>query len=153
MNNLVEIANGLEKAGYVAQHNVVDDVIIVKLDCGDGRGRIPAVLMIEDGRLSITAQICTLGELLEENLVLFAMAALDANSRISPFAFSLITERDDESITDSSDYVVILIDHIPISGEAVFGQSELESAMQSLINAIAGSREVVQAGFIETSEC
>jgi hypothetical protein len=138
MDNLAQIHEGLQNAGYVAKHDLENDVVIISLD-----GGIPAVLMVENNQLSITAQICTLGELQEDNLLTFAMAALDANSRISPFAFSLITERDDPSITEPSEYAVTLVDHIPLGD---FEQPELESAMQSLLTALVGSREAIQAG-------
>lgn len=141
MNNLTQIQTGLEDLGFVAKHNIADEVLVVILD-----GGIRAVLMIENEQLAITAQVCTLGELREENLLVFSMAALDANSRISPFAFSLITERDDPSITDTKDYVVTLVDHIPLGD---FEQSELESAMQSLFTALVSSREVLEAGVAE----
>ena len=138
MDNLAEIQNGLEDLGFVANHNIADGIIVVRLD-----GGTPAALMIEGDHLSITTQVCTLGELREENLAVFAMAALDANSRISPFAFSLITERDDPTIQDTSQFVVTLVDHIPLGD---FEKPELESAMQSLITALVGSREILEAG-------
>lgn len=144
MDNLAQIQQGLEDAGYVSRHNTEDDVVVIQLD-----GGIPAVLLIEHDQLSITAQVCTLGELREENLATFAMAALDANSRISPFAFSLITERDDPSITNPAEYAVTLVDHIPLGD---FEQPELEAAMQSLITALVGSREVIEAGCHESAE-
>lgn len=141
MNNLAEIHQGLEDLGFIAKHNIEDSVVVVTLD-----GGIPAVLMIEDDDLSITAQLCTLGELHEENMLVFSMAALDANSRISPYAISLITERDDPSIVDTAEYVVTLVDHIPLGD---FEQSELASAMQSLLTALVGSREVLEVGVAE----
>jgi hypothetical protein len=141
MSNLAEIQQGLEDLGFVSEYKVEDNLIVVSLD-----GGIPAVLMIENESLSITAQLCTFGELREENLTVFAMAALDANSRISPFAISLITERDDPSITDPSEYVVTLVDHIPLGD---FESSELAAAMQSLLTALVGCREVVEAGCAE----
>lgn len=144
MDNLAEVHNGLEDLGFVANHNIADGIIVVSLD-----GGMPAALMIDGGHLSITAQVCTLGELREANLTVFAMAALDANSRVSPFAFSLITERDDPTIQDMSQYVVTLVDHIPLGD---FEKPELESAMQSLITALVGSREVLEAGCQEIVE-
>lgn len=144
MDNLAEIQNGLEDLGFVAKHNIADGIIVVRLD-----GGTPAALMVEGDQLSITAQVCTLGELRDDNLAVFAMAALDANSRISPFAFSLITERDDPTIQDTSQYVVTLVDHVPLGD---LEKPELESAMQSLITALVGSREVLEAGCVETAQ-
>lgn len=136
MNNLTQIQQGLEDAGYVAKQG--DDSILVRLD-----GGIPAVLTIEEDVLTITCQLATLGELREENLLEFAFASLDVNSRITPFAISLITERDDASIADTSEYVVILVDSIPLGD---FEQTELESAMQSLLTALIGCKEVIEVG-------
>lgn len=136
MNNLPQIQQGLENAGYVAKQE--DDVIQVRLD-----GGIPAVLMIVEDQLQITCQLATLGELREDNALEFAYAALDANSRISPYAISLITERDDPSIEDTSEYVITLVDSIPLGD---FEQTELVSAMQSLLTALVGCREVMEVG-------
>ena len=144
MDNLAEVQTGLEELGFVAKYNIADEIIVVSLD-----GGTPAVLMIEGDHLSVTAQVCTFGELRDDNLAVFAMAALDANSRISPFAFSLITERDDPSIQNMSEYVVTLVDHVPLGD---LEKPELESAMQSLITALVGSREVLEAGCQETVE-
>jgi hypothetical protein len=136
MENLTQIHTGLEEAGYVAKQE--DDAIIIRLD-----GGIPAVMTVEDETLLITCQIATLGELREENALEFAYAALDANSRITPFAISLITDRDDPSIKDTSEYVVTLVDSVPLGD---FEQSELVSAMQSLLTALVGCREVIEVG-------
>lgn len=137
MSNLPQILEGLEVAGYVAKQE--EDTILVRLD-----GGIPAVLTINRfNELQITCQLATLGELREENSLEFAFAALDVNSRISPFAISLITERDDESITDASEYVVTLVDTIPLGD---FEQSELMAAMQSLLTALVGCKEVLEVG-------
>ena len=140
MNNLPQIHQGLEDAGYIAKHE--DDAILVRLD-----GGIPAILTIDDGNLQITCQLATLGELREENALEFAYAALDANSRLLPYAMSLITERDDPSITDTSEYVVTLVDSVPLGD---FEQPELESAMQSLLTALVGCREVMEVGCKES---
>jgi len=142
MNNLPQILEGLESAGYVARHE--GDAILVRLD-----GGIPAVLMVEDDKLVITCQLATLGELREENMLEFSFAALDANSRISPFAISIITERDDPSIESTDEYVVTLVDSIPLGD---FEQTELDSAMQSLLTALVGSREVLEAGMREPAQ-
>ena len=136
MSNLPQILEGLEDAGYVAKQE--EDAILVRLD-----GGIPAVLTVDDDELHITCQLATLGELREENSLEFAFAALDVNSRISPFAISLITERDDASLTDASEYVVTLVDTIPLGD---FEQSELMSAMQSLLTALIGCKEVLEVG-------
>lgn len=138
MNNLAEIQQGLENLGFVSKYKTEDDMIVVRLD-----GGIRAVLMVKDDSLAITAQLCTLGELQEESLTVFAMAALDANSRLSPYAISLITERDDPSIVDVSEYVVTLVDNVPLGD---FESIELAAAMQSLLTALVGCREVLEAG-------
>jgi hypothetical protein len=142
MTNLTDIHEGLEKAGYVARLD--EDAILVRLD-----GGFPAVLMIdrERNQLCVTCQLATLGEIREENALQFAFSALDANSRLSPFAVSLITERDDPTITDTSEYVVTLVDNIPLGD---FEQVELEACMQSLLTALVGSRDVLEAATKDT---
>ena len=136
MNNLPQIQQGLEDAGYVKTHQ--DDAILIRLD-----GGFPAVMTIDDNQLQITCQLATLGEIREDNAFEFAFAALDANSRITPFAISLITDRDDPSIADPSEYVITLVDSVALGD---FEQSELESAMQSLLTAIVGCKEVLEIG-------
>ncbi len=59
-----------------------------------------------------------------------------------------ITERDDPTIQDTSQYVVTLVDHIPLGD---FEKPELESAMQAMITALVGSREVLEAGCSEAA--
>jgi len=136
MDNLTQICTGLEQAGYVAKQD--DTCVLVRLD-----GGIPVVLTSDGENLQITCQLATLGELNEERMLEFAFAALDANSRISPYAISLITEKDDRTITSPSEYVVTLVDSVPLGD---FEQSELVAAMQSLLTAIEGSREVIAVG-------
>jgi hypothetical protein len=137
MDNLTGIATGLEKLGYVAEQDEL--AIVVRLD-----GGFAATLTINgQSELVITCQVATLGELREENLLTFFAAALDANSRIAPFAFSLITERDDSTIASERQYVVTLVDTVPLGD---FEEQELEAAMQSLVTALVGSREVLEAG-------
>jgi hypothetical protein len=87
--------------------------------------------------------LATLGELREANMVEFMTAALDVNSRISPFAVSLLTERDDPTIDKPEEYVVTLVDTVPLGD---FEQSELEYLMQSLLTALISCKEIIEVG-------
>lgn len=136
LNTLPEIEEELSKLAY--ECDLIDHAIVTNI------GAFAVALTIdEDGSLTISCQVMNLGQVQEEKLTEFAFAALDANSRISPYAFSLITLADDPDLTDEADYLVVLTDKIPLSD---LSECELRSSMQSLQTAILGSRDVLIAG-------
>lgn len=136
LNTLPEIEEELGKLAY--ECDLIDNAIVTSI------GSFAVVLTIDDdGSLTITCQIMELGQVREDKLTQFAYAALDANSRISPYAFSLITVADDPDLTDEKDFLVVLTDKIPLGD---LSECELRSAMQSLQTAILGSRDVLEAG-------
>ena len=75
----------------------------------------------------------------KDNLHRFALAALDANGRIAPFAYALLTE-EIEGEEDGRHWPVVLIHSIPLGD---FSEKELDCAMRSLVEALVGSRQVL----------
>ena len=136
LNTLPDIEKELGKLAY--ECDLIDNAIVTNI------GAFTVVLTIDDdGFLNITCQVMELGQVQGEKLTEFAFAALDANSRISPYAFSLITVADDPDLTDEADYLVVLTDKIPLGD---LSGCELRSAMQSLQTALLGTRDVLEAG-------
>jgi hypothetical protein len=88
----------------------------------------------------ITCLITTIGLMENETVYKFAVAALDANSRIMPFAYALITESTDPENDDDNEWPVVLTHAIPIGD---FSKSELESAMHSLVKALMDGHNVL----------
>ncbi|MEE9263180.1 MAG: hypothetical protein V3V11_01885, partial [Vicinamibacteria bacterium] len=83
------------------------------------------------------------GDIPEDNISTFAVAALDANSRISPFAFATLTASDNPELDEPQQWPVVLTDSIPLGD---LSPGELEAAMNSLWSALAESRDVLEAG-------
>ena len=141
ITNLTQVAEVLESAGYEAICD--DDAVHTKV--GGLQNPFTAVLTINLDRnvLVITCQLAKLGDFPEDNISTFAVAALDANSRISPFAFATLTASDNPELDEPEQWPVVLTDSLPLgdlSGE------ELESAMNSLWSALAETRDVLEAG-------
>ena len=141
ITNLTQVAEALELAGYEAACH--EDAVYTKV--GGTQSPFTAVLTINLDRnaLVITCQLAKLGDVPEENISAFAVAALDANSRISPFAFATLTASDNPELDQPQQWPVVLTDSIPL-GDLSGG--ELEAAMNSLWSALAESRDVLEAG-------
>lgn len=139
MDNVQDISDldGVERALEAYSPVRQDAAVVVDL-----KG-FPTAITVENDYLAINCQLATLGEFPEENIPDFAISALDVNSRISPFAVSLITSADDPSLDDESDFVVVLVDHLPLVD--LCGE-ELRNAMDSLLAALLSCREVIACG-------
>ena len=139
--NLTQVAEALESAGYEAICH--DGAVHTKV--GGMQKPFTAVLTINADRnaLVITCQLARLGDIPEDNISTFAVAALDANSRISPFAFATLTASDNPELDEPQQWPVVLTDSIPLGD---LSPGELEAAMDSLWSALAESRDVLEAG-------
>ncbi|HIC35281.1 MAG TPA: hypothetical protein EYO78_10765 [Gammaproteobacteria bacterium] len=137
INNLPQIQEVTERLGYEA--SLADDALIVKI------GKFPAILTIDGGRLSINCKVARAGDIPEANQADFATAALDANTRLSPYALAMITDIDDPSSEgQEDDWPIVLTDTIPLGD---FEECELKSALSDLQAALVGSKEVLQIAF------
>ncbi len=137
MNNLPQIKETAERLGYKAV--LTDDALIVRI------GNFPTFLTIDQGRLCINCKIARAGDVPESNQAAFATSALDANTRLSPYAIAMITDIDDPSCEGlEEDWPIVLTDTIPLGD---FEESELRAALVDLQAALVGSKEVLQIAF------
>lgn len=142
INNLAEVHEALQDLAYVS--DLHPEAVLAKV------GSFPVVVTINGkGELVISCQIAKLGAIQEDRLTEFAFAALDANSRLSPFAISILTEDDgctcccSDETAEEMDYPIVLVDNIPLGD---LSKDELKKAFESLYTAIIGCREVLESG-------
>ncbi len=141
LNNLPQIQEAAEQLGY--RTSLVDDALVVRI------GPFPAILTIDEGRLSINCQVARAGDIPPNNQTEFAVAALDANTRLSPYALAMITDIDDPSSAGQENHwPIVLVDTIPLED---FEECELKSALSDLQAALVSSKEVLQIAFTEAS--
>lgn len=138
ISTLAEAHETLGLLGYQATLN--EHSVGVKL--GGGEHPFAAVIThnSENNHFQITCMMAKLGQVGDDHLTRFAIAALDANSRISPFAYALLTETDNPDLEDEAEWPVVLTHSIPIGDLA---REELESAMSSLVAALLDSVNVL----------
>ena len=86
--NLAEVARDLESFGY--EVDLQDEAVHTKV--GGEQNPFTVLLTIDKARnaLVITCQLAKLGDIGEDSVPAFTIAALDANSRINPFAFATL---------------------------------------------------------------
>jgi hypothetical protein len=102
------------------------------------------VLTINDSNeVVINCQVAKLGDLNEDDIPTVQFGLLDANTRISPFAFGIISGSDNPEINDAAQFPIVLTDSIPL-GDLSTG--ELNAAMDSLLVAIESAGEVLRLG-------
>lgn len=144
ISNLAEVHEALQDLAYPAELHP-EAVITWPIK----RGTFPVIVTINTrSELVISCQIAKLGAIQEDRLTEFAFAALDANSRLSPFAISIITEADspmpaNKDENEEKNYPIVLVDNIPLGD---LSKDELRKAFESLHAALIGSREVLEAG-------
>lgn len=135
IETLVDVHAQLTDLGYEA--DLHPDAVFSKV------GQFPVVLTINmKSELVINCQLATLGQIQEDKLTEFAFAALDANSRLSPFALCLITEADTPELAEE-DFPIVLLDNIPLGD---FSKDELRKAFEALHGALINSRNVLEVG-------
>lgn len=144
ISTMDDVVTALQELGYHAklEFNTVDNVVItgVSLTEEDGSSREFPMLITEtgtpeNGSLEFNCQICTIGDLeqeqeLDDALAALAWVFLALNAEIQPWAIALINP---DGELDSSD-TVVLTDSVP-TGD--FSMAELESIMTSLLRALA----------------
>jgi hypothetical protein len=136
---LVEVHETLLSLGY--QSAFQNSSVAVKVGGLDK----PFVAVITHNQstnhFQITCLVTKLGQIDEDNLTHFAIAALDANSRIVPFAFALLTEATSTKANKVEDWPVVLVHAIPVGD---LSRGELDSAMKSLVAALIASANVLE---------
>ncbi len=135
IRSLLEIQESLLQLGYEAV--LKDQAVVVKV----GGLEHPFIAVVtenhETNAFNISCLVTRFGEIGEENLLHFTIAALDANIRIRPFAYALLVEGGSD---DGEDWQVILTHSIPW---ADLSGTELASAMKSLVTALMDSVHVL----------
>ncbi len=141
INSLDQVAQVLEQNGYAVQ--LEEDAVYTGV--GGSENPFTAVLSINDTtrQLLINCQLATLGDLEEEVLTATALAALDANTRVCPYAYAIISEADDPDLDNEQKWPLVLTDSMPLGG---LSDDELMANIDSLWQAIAASREVLEIG-------
>lgn len=137
LSTLIQIHESLQKLGYEVE--LRQESVLAKIDS------FPVVITINSlSDVVISCQIATMSDIAEDRLGEFAFAALDANTRIRPYAFGIITGLDNpETDEDESDYPIVLTDCLPLGD---FSEDELAKSMQALVSALMNSRQVLEVG-------
>jgi hypothetical protein len=137
---LSDVRETLALLGYQATLN--ENSVVVRV--GGLKKPFPAVITHNKltNHFQISCMVTKLGSMPEEKIPAFALAALDANSRIAPFAYALLTDSDDPKKDKPEEWQVVLMHSVPIGD---FSRGELESAMKSLLTALVDSKNVMNA--------
>ena len=121
IETLEQVEDTLQNLGYETKL----DSEAVAFKVGDF---VSVATISEDGKLVINCQVATEGQIQNDE---FFAAALDANSRISPYAFALLTPENDGIEGEGQ---VVLTDSIPMLDlDPVELQSSVDSLRQALI--------------------
>lgn len=141
LTTLSEIARVLEDSGYEVAKGGAS--LAVKIPYA---GNAPALasLTIDEirAKLIISSRVARYGDVAQDRLPAFQAALLDANTRIDPFAFATLTDRDDPNLESPDEWIVVLIESLPIGD---LSANELRVAMADLAKALPTSGEILAA--------
>jgi hypothetical protein len=142
MHNIASLPQLHEALGVLGyQATLSDTAVTVKV----GGLAKPFTAIVTHNALNkhfqFTCQVATLGQIPEDKVPHFAVAALDANNRIVPFAYALISAEDDPKLTNPKTWPVVLIHAVPIGD---YSLNELAASMNSLLSALIDSRKLVE---------
>lgn len=141
IDNLDAVADALEAGGYEVQQLEGS----VSTAVGGADAPFVAVLTINEERneLVINCQVATLGDIPDKNVAEFAIACLDANSRIRPFAFATLTATDNPALDNPDKWPIVLTDSVPLGD---LSDTELQAAMDNLWAALVSGADVLRIG-------
>jgi len=140
IENLEQVAEALMELGY----NVVHSEEAVHMAVGGMNTPFTAVMTINDSNeIVINCQVAKLGDLNEDDIPTVQFALLDANTRIRPYAFGIISGSDDTEMNDAAQFPIVLTDSLPLGD---LSSGELNAAMDSLLVAIESADEVLRIG-------
>ncbi len=138
IENIRQLAEALEELGYPVTAN--EDAAHVAI--GGVEKPFAASLTINSHQeLVITAQVARLKDFNEDDLPLVMFGLLDANTRIRPYAFGIITDGEDEG--DAGDIPIVVTDSLKVGDLC---KAELAASMDSLLVALNASGEALRAG-------
>ncbi len=140
IENLLHVAEALEELGYAVNSN--EDAVHVAIG-GTEKPFVAVLTISERGELVVTSQIATLGDLNEDDIPTVQFGLLDANTRVRPFAFAIITSADNPDIADAADFPIVVTDSLPIGDLC---KAELAAEMDGLLFALNSSGEALRSG-------
>lgn len=140
LDSLQQFADVLEANAYECKLN--ENSVQVKV--GSKKNPIAGVITIDEASnsMNITCRIARLGDIPEENVPQFMAACLDANTRILPYAFGLLTASDNVDLDDPKEWPIVLVDSIPLGD---LSEEEFLSSMSDLWIALQASRDVLSS--------
>jgi hypothetical protein len=128
----------LEHHGYTPK--VSGDSVFVPI--GGGASPYTAAFTFnQKEQLQITCQLATLGDFREDKIAELSLAALDANTQISPFAFAVIGAS--EGDVDIHKCPLVLIDTLPVSD---LSAEEVTFSLDKLLEALTFSSSLLKMG-------
>lgn len=112
---------------------------------GSADNPFPTVIRInpEGSQIFITCRLGVLGDFSDDNIAAMALAALDINTCIRPFAFAIVSDTDDPELDDERYWPLVLTDSMPLGD---LSSTELVAAMDALLQAVVTSRGVLEIG-------
>ncbi len=131
------LAQLLESRGYLPK--VSGDSVFLPI--GGAETPYSAAFTFAKGRLQITCQLATLGDFAEDQLAHVALAALDANTQISPYAFAIIGAS--EGDVDIHRCPLVLIDTLLC---ADLNEEEVAFSVDKLLEALTASAKILKLG-------
>lgn len=140
LESIEDVDSALEELGYeTIKHS---DSIHVAMGSSD-HPFVSVMVRNFQGDLVITCQVAKMGDLDEDKIPEVQLMLLDANTRIRPYAFGIITSSDNPELDDAADFPIVLTDSIPMIDLC---KEELESSMDSLLAALQTSSEALRVG-------
>ena len=138
---LEQVAEALESGGY----EIELDADTIRLTVGGMARPFVVVITVNEAgsELVISCQLAKLGDIADDKLLEFAVACLDANTRIRPYAFATITASDRPGMDEPEDWPVVITNSVPLGD---LSTEELQAAMDSLWAALASSVDVLRVG-------
>lgn len=131
VSTLANVYEALKSLGYEA--TLKDESVAIRVGGLDK----PFIALItynkSTNHFQITCMVARLGLIPEDNLLHFTMGMLDANMRIAPFAYALITDSVHPDDDEIEEWPIVLVHRVPV-GDLSLG--ELDSAMKSLVAAL-----------------
>ena len=144
IENLEQVAEVLEANGYepVVSENSVS------IGVGGTENPFAAAITINEERteLAISCQLAKLGDISDDHELQFVLSCLDANTRVRPYAFAVLTASDNPDLDEPDEWPVVLTDSLPIGD---LSPDELISSIDSLWSALAASWDVLRTGLAE----
>lgn len=136
ISTLADVQQALQELGYHAKltdEGVMTGVSLAEENGGPSRDFL-MLITEENDSLEMNCQICTIADLEkdhdESDLSALAWVFLALNAEVQPWAIALINPDGELDSTDA----VVLTDSVPLGD---FSTEELESAMTSLLRALA----------------